>query len=188
MTQQEFFEHVLRELERLQIPYMVAGSIGAMLYSQPRLTNDMDVVIDSSADRVPELEAAFPLPTFYITPAHAMREEIGRRGMFNIIHLGTASKVDLIVRKNTPHAREEFRRRRPEPFTAGFDCPTATPEDIILVKLRYFREGSSVKHLRDIRSILDIRADALDHDYLERWVRALELAGEWSQAQGFRGE
>ena len=46
MNQQEFFSKILKTLDKLNIPYMVSGSVGSMLYGEPRLTNDIDIVID----------------------------------------------------------------------------------------------------------------------------------------------
>ena len=36
----------MRTLDELGIPYMITGSVGAILYGEPRLTNDMDLVVE----------------------------------------------------------------------------------------------------------------------------------------------
>jgi hypothetical protein len=51
VNQEAFFGMVLHALERCGIPYMVAGSVAAMLYGEPRLTNDMDVVVEMATRR-----------------------------------------------------------------------------------------------------------------------------------------
>lgn len=188
MNQHEFFEHVLRELERLQVPYMVAGSVGAMIHSRPRLTVDMDVIVDLEPAKAVELSAAFDEPGYYLTPLESIEKEIERRGMFNLLHSSSGAKVDFILRKETPHAHEEFRRRTLQPFSDQFRAHAATPEDIMLGKLRYFREGGSEKHLGDIRSILDVRGDSLDFEYIESWVERLDLSSEWALARAFDKE
>lgn len=36
----------IERLEKLKIPYLITGSIAAMAYGEPRLTNDIDIVAD----------------------------------------------------------------------------------------------------------------------------------------------
>jgi len=183
MTQQEFFEEVLAALERLDIPYMVTGSVGAMLYGEPRMTNDMDVVIDPSPARVPLLVLAFSGEDYYFPPAEVVTEEIRCRGQFNILHVGSGSKVDLIVRRDTEFARNEFARRKVVAFSARLDSMSATPEDIILAKLAYYHMSPSQKHVEDIRGILAVSGDELDGSYLHEWIARLGLTEVWQETK-----
>ncbi|MBI4584842.1 MAG: hypothetical protein HY717_12575 [Planctomycetes bacterium] len=66
MNQREFFEKVLAALKALEIPYMITGSVGAIIYGEPRLTNDMDVVVELPADRIDDLSKQFPSHDFYL--------------------------------------------------------------------------------------------------------------------------
>jgi hypothetical protein len=183
VTQREFFELVVRTLEDLGIPYMVTGSVGAMLYGEPRMTNDMDVVLELTPSWIDPLLSRFPPAEFCSPPHEVVLDEIHRRGQFNIIHSGSGSKVDLILRKTTDFAEEEFSRRRPCTFTEEVDCQSASPEDIILSKLLSFREGGSEKHLRDIRGVLGVMGDAIDREYILRWVGRLGLTRVWERVR-----
>jgi hypothetical protein len=40
----ELLEKVVEPFERLDIPYLVTGSVAAMAYGEPRMTNDIDIV------------------------------------------------------------------------------------------------------------------------------------------------
>ena len=183
MTQQEFFEQVLVALERLDVPYMVTGSIGAMLYGEPRMTNDMDVVIDPKPFHAALLARLFASEDHYIPPVEVIVDEIQRRGQFNILHVGTGSKVDLIIRKQTDFAETEFARRQSVPFSADLDSASATPEDIIISKLTYYQMSPSSKHIDDIRGILAVSGNDLDHNYLREWVQRLGLTNAWQRVQ-----
>jgi len=183
MTQQEFFEAVIVALERLDIPYMVTGSVGAMLYGEPRMTNDMDVVIEPLPAHAALLARLFEGDDYYFPPVEVVTEEIRRRGQFNILHVGSGSKVDLIVRKETEIARAEFARRQSVPFSADLDSASATPEDIIISKLAYYQISPSQKHIGDIRGILAVSGDDLDRSYLNEWIERLELGSAWEEAQ-----
>jgi hypothetical protein len=183
VTQHEFFTLVLRSLEACGIPYMVSGSVGAMLYGEPRLTNDLDVVVEISAAQADCLRRRFPGEAFYLPSGEFIHEVIRRHGQFNIIHVESGSKADLIVRKTGEFARAEFDRRRPLEFADDFLAQTAAPEDIILSKMLAYRSGGSDKHLADILSILDISGTALDEAYLQRWIAKLELEPVWQLIQ-----
>lgn len=68
---------------------------------------------------------------------------VRRRASFNLIHLKTMIKVDLFVFTDTPLARQEMLRRQilPIPGESGLHLPIASPEDTILQKLLWYREG-----------------------------------------------
>ncbi len=137
MRQQQFFERVVAALESLEIPYMITGSVGAMLYGEPRLTNDMDVVVMMAPHHIQPLTNAFNEPAFYVPPPETILDAIRQRGQFNLIHVDSGSKVDLILRKQTDFALAEFERRRPVVFTEHIESQSATAEDIIVAKLMY---------------------------------------------------
>ena len=72
-----------------------------------------------------------------------------REGMANIIHLKLLVKVDLIVGKDTPYRREEFRRRRSVELD-GVTIWFVAPEDLVLSKLAWMRDSGSAIQRRDI--------------------------------------
>ena len=182
MNQQQFFETVIQALEKLEIPYMVAGSVAAVVYGEPRMTNDMDVVVDLHAESVTPLADSFPAPEFYFPPRVAVLEEIRRRGQLNILHVASGSKVDLILRKDTEHGITEFPRRQLQPMTPALSAQFASPEDVIVAKLVFYSKGRSEKHLEDVAGVLRVQGNALDRAYLDRWIGKLELDECWQAA------
>ena len=91
-------------------------------------------------------------------------------------------KVDLIVRKARPFSVEEFCRREPAELF-GARVFVATAEDSILAKLEWAKLGDSERQIRDVSGILEVRAGALDRDYIEKWAAALGLTEEWRRIQ-----
>ena len=61
----------------------------------------------------------------------------------------------------------------------GFDAWFASPEDVILKKLEYFREGGSEKHIGDIAGILKVQQERIDRDYIAASARRLGLEEIW---------
>jgi hypothetical protein len=66
----------------------------------------------------------------------------------------------------------------------GVPAFVASPEDTIVAKLEWSKQsGGSERQRRDVAGILANAVGALDRVYLERWVRDLDLEGEWKAAQ-----
>jgi hypothetical protein len=57
--------------------------------------------VSLTLDAADKLVEAFPDAEFYLS-APAMREAIGRRGMFNVIQLESGYKVDFWILKDLP--------------------------------------------------------------------------------------
>lgn len=174
----ELLDLVVDTFERLRIPYLVTGSIASMAYGEPRLTNDIDLVAGIREEHIPGLLAAFPTDTFYLSE-EAVREAIHRQGQFNIIHPGSGLKVDVIIRKETPFDRSRFARARVAHPTETSTAAFASPEDVMIKKMEYYREGGSEKHLRDIAGMLKVSAGAIDETYIVEWADRLGLRPIW---------
>jgi hypothetical protein len=178
------FVSVVNLLNQNQIPYMIVGSVASMIYGEPRLTHDMDMVIQVEQDEAKQLAAIFSSEEFYCPAVDQIQQEIKRKGQFNIVHQETMYKVDLIICKNSLHDSEEFKRRKKLPFWENTEAFIATPEDIIIKKLEFYRKGKSEKHLRDIASML--LHTSVDQPYLDKWIQTLSLQNEWQQIARFK--
>lgn len=171
------FLEVIQIFETNNIRYMVVGSIASMTYGEPRMTNDMDVVIDILPVDAQRIEKLFPIDKYYCPPIEVLKSEIIQKGQFNLIHQDTGLKIDLMIRKNNAHSIEEFDRRQKVPFISGKSIFMATPEDIIIKKLIFYRDGQSEKHITDIRGILS--DSIIDTKYLDAWILKLNLQTEF---------
>jgi hypothetical protein len=163
-----FFTYVIEVLEHLEIPYMVVGGFAAILYGEPRLTIDVDIVVDMKSEHVRPLVAAFPIPDYYVSE-EGICDSLQRRYPFNVIQPATGAKVDLVPLPHDPFTRSAFQRRqRLEYDEAGHSATFITPEDIIVAKLVAYRETGSDKHLRDVRGVLVMQWEALDLETIRR--------------------
>lgn len=177
----EVFQSIIQRFEDADISYMVVGSVASIVYGEPRMTKDMDLVIDIRIQDVSKLEKFFPFKDFYCPPSEILNAEVSERGQFNLIHHNSGLKIDIMVRKNSDHAVEEFKRRKRVPFWANFQAYLASPEDVIIKKLDFYRSGRSFKHLTDIRGIL--AQTPIDLAYMQHWIQKLGLQAEWLEAQ-----
>jgi hypothetical protein len=89
------FQDVLARFEEAQIPYMVVGSLSSIVYGEPRMTKDMDLVIDVPAQDAAKFEFYFPFEGFYCPPTEILKDEIIQRGQFNLIHHDSGLKIDI---------------------------------------------------------------------------------------------
>jgi len=178
MEQADLVRHAIIVFEEIGISYMVVGSIASGAYGEPRLTQDIDIVASLNRDDVWGLKRAFPEPDFYLS-VEAMREAISSRTQFNIIHPESGNKIDVMVSPMDTWGRTQLSRRQKIKLFPDLEGYAARPEDVMLSKMLYYREGGSEKHLRDIAGIVRVQADALDRDYVAEWAEKLGVADIW---------
>ncbi len=156
---------------------MLAGSFASSFHGMPRATQDIDLVIATSLDRLLSFVNSLPADRYYVSEAAAV-EAHRNEGMFNVIDLTTGWKIDLILRKSRPFSLGEFERRSAEDV-GGVRLYVASPEDVIIAKMEWAKRGGSARQIEDAAGILRVRAGDLDRDYIERWTRDLGLEHEW---------
>jgi hypothetical protein len=171
-----FCAYVVDVLERLDIPYMVIGGFAAILYGEPRLTIDVDIVVDIKPQHIRHFVAAFPIPDYYVSE-EGIRNSLRRRFPFNVIQPATGAKVDLVPLPRDLCTRAAFeRRQRTEYDQAGHSATFIVAQDILLAKLTAFEETGSDKHLRDARGILVAQWEKLDLEVIRRRAHALGVS------------
>lgn len=180
MEPPELLRHTAQVLERLAVPYLVTGSTATIAYGEPRFTNDIDIVAALRLDQVEPFCQAFPPPEFYCS-IDAGRDAVQRCFQFNIIQPGSGLKVDVMIPADTPFNRSRLGRGIRLQVKDDLTVCFASPEDVILKKLEYYRKGGSDKHLRDIAGVLKIRGARLERDYIALWAERLGLAELWRQ-------
>jgi len=179
MQPNELLRHVVQCLEKCGIPYFITGAVAGIAYGEPRLTNDIDIVADIQVDQVAELRKFFPEDEYYFD-ADSATKAIRRRSQFKIIHPSSGLKIDMMIPTKQPFDKSRFARVRRMKSDPATEVNFASPEDVILKKMEYNREGHSEKHLRDILGILKVSGDLIDLDYLARWARDLGLDDIWT--------
>lgn len=155
-------------LERLNIAYMLTGSMALAHYAIPRTTADIDIVIEISTADVDKFIEEFE-PDYYV-PHNRIRDAIARSKMFNILNQKTIIKVDCVVRKNEKFQIEAFSRRQRINYAGNFEVWIIGKEDLILSKLNWAKNTHSEMQMRDVASIL--RND-YDENYVEMWAERL---------------
>lgn len=154
--------------DRLNIPYLIGGSLASSLHGIPRTTQDVDLVADIKVFQIPLLVAS--LESAFYADAEMMREAIQRRASFNLIHLATMLKIDVFILKKDPLSQTEMARRQCYEVEDRPDIHLflASVEDTIVRKLEWYRLGgeTSERQWRDMLGVIEVQQKNLEFDYL----------------------
>jgi hypothetical protein len=152
---------------------MITGGIAVIFYGRPRLTHDFDLVVTIKPGQISGLMKAFQ-DEFYVSK-EAIRNALDTQGMFNMIHFDSGIKVDFWIIQASEFDGKRFERRQKHSY-GGKEICFSSPEDVILIKILWFKESGIQKHLEDAFLILEIQQN-LDFDYLRIWANKLGIQG-----------
>lgn len=164
---------VVRILQKLKVPYLVTGGIAVLVWGRPRFTADIDIVIELAEEDISKFADEFrKLGSGYIDE-DMMKDAVRRSDEFNFVDGATGVKVDFwLWRKNDPFDASRFKRRVAKKIL-GETIYFTSAEDLILVKLKWYKESSSSRQMEDAESIFKISGKDLDVAYLEKWAKEL---------------
>ncbi len=169
---------VLERLEALGFRWYVTGSWALGTYAEPRMTRDIDIVLDATKlDYDATIRPAFQ-PDFLVNDPI----DLGGRWMGGLIHKREIVRVDLMFGRTDAWSRSAMeRRRRLEHPDLGLVW-NISAEDLVLAKLEW-SEGTSELQFRDVRSVVRLVLD-LDWPYLERYAAILGIGDRLEAVRG----
>ncbi len=180
MSQQDLLSKVIRALDESGCAYMLTGSFASSMQGEPRLSHDIDLVVDLRPQALPELLRIFPSPEFYLDE-QSIREAIRTRTMFSLLQVSEGDKVDFWILTDDPFDIGRFTRRQHEDVL-GMKLFVSSPEDTILAKLRWAKlSGGSEKQFHDALRVYEVQFGAMDMEYLGKWVETLAIQDYWTR-------
>lgn len=175
---QHLLLQIIEILNNLNISYLVSGGMAVLVWGRPRFTADIDVIIELYQKDIAKLEEALKnLSAAGYIDRNMMEEALKIKGEFNFIDGDSGIKVDFWVLKNDDFDRSRLLRRQSK-MLLGKNIFVSSAEDLILIKLQWYKNSKSSRHLEDVESIFKISGEALDRDYLKKWARKLKIEDE----------
>jgi hypothetical protein len=166
---------VAQALQSLGVRFYVGGSVASSFHGAVRSTMDVDLVCELAEADVPLLLRR--LGDDYYASEPAIRDAIRRKSCFNLIHLPTSFKVDVFVSRQRPFDLQTISRAQMGTLglDAFLDVPIATAEDIIIIKLEWYRLGgeASERQWNDVSRLMALLGDAADREYLLQASRSV---------------
>ncbi len=169
LTELDILKDVIKKFETLGIQYMLTGSMAMTYYAQPRMTRDIDLVVEILPRFIGRIEYVFK--NEYYLSAESIKDAIDKKFMFNLIHINSAVKIDCIVRKNQKYRLVEFDRRN-KIKVDDLEIFIVSIEDLIISKLLWAKDSHSEMQIKDVRNLL---AKNYDTKYIELWAKELDI-------------
>jgi hypothetical protein len=180
LEQNRAFGGVIDILESVGIEYAIWGGVAAVMYGEPRFTQDMDILVRLHHSQVDNLARLLEEDGYYIS-VEAIRDAVDRHFYFNAIHIETGIKTDFLVAGRDPIHVWAFEHRRVKNFDEFRQASYMPPESVILTKLQAYQDSGSTRHLDDIEGILRISGPELDLIYVDREAARIGSFGTWRE-------
>ena len=179
-SQDDIVCDVSRRLRKLGIAHMLTGSVAMSYYAEPRMTRDIDFVLDAGPEHVGPIVNEFS-GDYYVDEG-AVDDAVRARSVFNMIHHSSVTKVDCVVRKDSEYRRLELERRGLADI-CGVSTHIVSKEDLILSKLVWAKPSHSEMQLRDVGSLM---STGYDREYVDQWKDRLGV-GDLLEELGHAG-
>ncbi|WP_375443439.1 nucleotidyl transferase AbiEii/AbiGii toxin family protein [uncultured Fibrella sp.] len=168
----ELLAFVIAALETVPMNYMLTGSMAMTVYTIPRSTRDIDLVVEVMPSQKEMFLAQFK-DRFHFNEQTIIDEFAGKGvGMFNLIDHKSFYKIDFIIRKTNRYEQVKFSNRR-RVVIGDTEAWVISPEDLILSKIQWIQQLESERQKEDIRQLLDF--SGLNMTYVTSWVDFLKL-------------
>lgn len=166
MTSRDVVKTVIRNLEELSVPYMLVGSFSSNYYGIPRSTHDVDIVICLENRSIRDLSSRLG-PGYTLDPQMTF-ESVTGTSRYIIRVDDFPFTIEVFLLSDELHDQERFRRRCRIETPEG-ETWLPTPEDVIVMKLRWAYLAKRRKDIDDILSVLSVQAGQLDWTYIYSW-------------------
>lgn len=160
-------------LKEAKVEFVIGGSLASSVWGQERTTRHADVAVLLDEGQLNILEALVKLP--YIMDTDSIRASLSPLQEFvsgQILNSEMLDKIDLFLLRDDDYTKAQMRNRRYIEVVPGKSLPFYSPEDTIIVKLRWFVLGNRVsdRQWNDTVQVLELQKGELNEDYLDEWA------------------
>jgi len=184
MQEVNLYKIFIERFNRAEIKYMVTGSLASITYGEPRMTHDIGLVIKLDENKINDLVLLFPSKEFYLPPQEVIRIECKKesRGHFNIIHFESGFRADVYISGENKLENWAMCNTKEYQFY-GEKIFLAPPEYVITMKMAYYLESGSEKHINDVKAIIKYSRNLVDYGILNSFIKDYRLESVWEKIQ-----
>jgi len=146
---EETFERIDAHLSKSGFPYHYTGGLCVAVHSQPRMTQDIDVVVSIPLGKIPEFLKSLQ-GDYLVDDVLALQTSKSQRS-FQAIDNETFTKIDFYLSEAVPG---QFTRIVKKPMLGQGIYPTLSKEDAIVMKVLWYSKGSG-KSEQDVSFMLN---------------------------------
>lgn len=165
----KLYQKTINLLEKEKIPYLLIGGLAVGILGEPRMTQDIDLILFIPKTSIPNFLKKLKNEGFGFN-LHAVLKDLELKGAFRISY--QELWVDFIV-SSTAFENSAFKRKTKVKLL-GKTVNIPSPEDLILLKLIPGRE----RDILDAKSIIERHRGRLNKHYLEEWAQKLSDEAE----------
>jgi hypothetical protein len=146
-------EKAIAILQDYGIKYHLTGGVTSVAYGEPRMTQNVDIVIDNGAiKRQLDSFVESLRESDFLFDEKSVRDAVDRKHMFQLLDSVEALKLDIYPRELIPG---ELDRSNTLELFEGMHVPIASLADTAAAKLVWISKGSH-KSRRDLRQLVRI--------------------------------
>jgi hypothetical protein len=170
-------EKIIEILRTYEIKFHLTGGVTSVAYGEPRMTQDVDIVVHNGAilrqmdSFIESLRASD-----FLFDETAIRIAVDRKQMFQLLDSIEALKLDIYPRELIP---DELERSNTLELFEGMAVPIASLADTAAAKLIWIDKGSH-KSRRDLRQLMRISTKS-QRQAIENLAMNLGLGGLLSE-------
>jgi hypothetical protein len=170
---QSFIDAIIqfdRLAKKTSLDYAIIGGVGVSVWSKPRATQDVDMVVLLDTTQLTSLTNQAEKHGF-VTDLKETQHLI-KNDMFRLrykIDTNNLIKFDLIL-ATYPYYQSLLHRKKHFLF-GKVNLPFAQPEDLIILKLISNRHQDSI----DVINIFSQHGNKLDYKYIEKWAKEFDV-------------
>jgi hypothetical protein len=167
---------VVQILDRLNVPYLIGGSLASSTHGLARATADADLLADLRIEQISDFVEALD-SEFYVSKESAI-DAIKRRSSFNLIDFASGFKVDIFIPKNRNFDRKQFANRILVAVSPDDKAFFACAEDTVIAKLEWYRAGNEVsdRQWNDIIGVIKMQGSNLNLEYMRDMAKDLGIS------------
>jgi len=163
---QVLLKRIVRELTKLNIPYMLIGGQAVLLYGEPRLTRDIDITVGLSTDELEKVRSVVKRARLKIL-IDDVEGFVNRTMVLPVIDDKSGIRVDVIFSFSL-YERQAIERAKVIKF-GKIPVRFASLEDLVIHKI----VAGRARDIEDVKSIL-LKNPHYDAQYITRWLKEFD--------------